>query len=304
MSSSPFQEDLLTCAICSDIYTNPVKLPQCPHIFCKECLEHTLQSCARKCPLCNRFAGGGYRRALPQLALSQTCDAYRKYLDQTRPVLKSTFTGGCSLETLTLKTGEKKPRNGVQQCEISVPCEKSDVRLRGRPKGATKNPEHISAGTTKKTEHISPGTTKKPEHISPETTIEESNSRLRGRPKGTTKKPEHISPRTTIEEPITRSRGRPKGSVKKPVEHPPPILVEDTNTRPRRHQNMLKPQTVPADRPRPSKPESKDHKNTSQNPSKRTTTSTDTENKPPLALHIELRSRRQLKRMADQFEHT
>ncbi|TPX72430.1 hypothetical protein SpCBS45565_g00697 [Spizellomyces sp. 'palustris'] len=131
---------------------------------------------------------------------------------------------------------------------------------------------------------------------------EKPDARPRGRPKGATKKPENIAPGTRIEEPNTKSRGRPKGSVKKPVENIPPTLVEDTYTRPRRHQNLLQPQIVPADQTRPSKPEKKD--NISQNPSKRTATSKDTENKPPPALHIELRSRRQLKRMADQFAHT
>ncbi len=49
-------EELYTCNICNQIYTNPVKLPNCGHYNCDECLKQMIktQNCKKmvKCPYC------------------------------------------------------------------------------------------------------------------------------------------------------------------------------------------------------------------------------------------------------------
>lgn len=39
----------LYCAICQDLYNNPVLIPECGHCFCQSCI---LQSNSDLCPLC------------------------------------------------------------------------------------------------------------------------------------------------------------------------------------------------------------------------------------------------------------
>ena len=47
-----------TCAICTDFYTRPKKLPNCPHVFCLHCIQRHLQvNCDRNfppCPMCRK----------------------------------------------------------------------------------------------------------------------------------------------------------------------------------------------------------------------------------------------------------
>ncbi len=56
-STSSSQEDLVTCALCMEIYTDPRALP-CLHSFCYGCLNNLIKSaldklqCKLKCPLC------------------------------------------------------------------------------------------------------------------------------------------------------------------------------------------------------------------------------------------------------------
>ncbi|XP_061094683.1 E3 ubiquitin-protein ligase TRIM35-like [Conger conger] len=51
-SSSALPEDDLTCAVCMDIFTEPVGL-KCSHVFCKACLLKCWEeNRARECPMC------------------------------------------------------------------------------------------------------------------------------------------------------------------------------------------------------------------------------------------------------------
>ncbi|KAI9008082.1 hypothetical protein BC832DRAFT_553019 [Gaertneriomyces semiglobifer] len=70
----------ITCTICLNIYTNPVRLPNCEHIFCRDCITQWLDSpvCCSACPLCKRNARGGHRRLYEVAAIAGVCDAYRK----------------------------------------------------------------------------------------------------------------------------------------------------------------------------------------------------------------------------------
>jgi hypothetical protein len=44
-----------TCAVCNDIYKNPVRWKGCEHSFCRQCCHSLLCFGHRHCPLCRRF---------------------------------------------------------------------------------------------------------------------------------------------------------------------------------------------------------------------------------------------------------
>ncbi len=51
--SSTIEEELLTCTICLEGFTNPKVLP-CHHTFCRSCLEPMIQLYNVECPVCRR----------------------------------------------------------------------------------------------------------------------------------------------------------------------------------------------------------------------------------------------------------
>ncbi|KAI9105415.1 hypothetical protein DFS34DRAFT_8331 [Phlyctochytrium arcticum] len=55
----------LTCPVCMDFFTLPIQMPQCIHVFCTPCIEKTIETGARRCPLCKRHVGA-VRRAIPR----------------------------------------------------------------------------------------------------------------------------------------------------------------------------------------------------------------------------------------------
>ena len=55
------------CAICYDAHWDPVRLPNCSHVFCRSCLTEVCRRGDKRCPLC--------RVDLPGLALSWLVDA-------------------------------------------------------------------------------------------------------------------------------------------------------------------------------------------------------------------------------------
>ncbi len=51
--SAPVVEELLSCIICTDVYTDPKVLP-CHHTFCEECLEPLTENQKLQCPICRK----------------------------------------------------------------------------------------------------------------------------------------------------------------------------------------------------------------------------------------------------------
>ncbi|XP_023688969.1 tripartite motif containing 35-28 isoform X1 [Paramormyrops kingsleyae] len=68
-------EEDLTCPVCKDIFKEPGLLP-CSHSFCRDCLErYWQQKGIRECPVCRKRCEG---EPIPNLALRNTCESYRK----------------------------------------------------------------------------------------------------------------------------------------------------------------------------------------------------------------------------------
>ena len=65
--------DELICPICLDIYTDPVAVIECEHIFCKSCITPIIQSISKKtskdCPVCKSDIKGSHQ--LPYRVLSK-----------------------------------------------------------------------------------------------------------------------------------------------------------------------------------------------------------------------------------------
>ncbi|XP_036452880.1 E3 ubiquitin-protein ligase RNF138-like [Colossoma macropomum] len=51
------------CPICQDIYSLPVCITSCRHVFCKTCLETAVQSLGPRCPVCRTFVSERPQRA-------------------------------------------------------------------------------------------------------------------------------------------------------------------------------------------------------------------------------------------------
>ncbi|XP_041639551.1 zinc-binding protein A33-like [Cheilinus undulatus] len=85
-------EQDLTCAVCQDIFKDPVVL-SCRHSFCKECLQNWWgQKQRHECPLCKKVA---WTSDPPHnLALKNLCDAF---LLERDPQASSGFKDICSL---------------------------------------------------------------------------------------------------------------------------------------------------------------------------------------------------------------
>jgi hypothetical protein len=44
-----------SCAVCNDVYSEPLKWFECDHSFCRKCVSITLTSGHRHCPLCRQY---------------------------------------------------------------------------------------------------------------------------------------------------------------------------------------------------------------------------------------------------------
>lgn len=65
-------EEDLTCAVCCDIFSDPVLLP-CSHSFCRHCLKRCWESGLRECPVCRKKVA---KSNVPSnLALKNVCEA-------------------------------------------------------------------------------------------------------------------------------------------------------------------------------------------------------------------------------------
>ena len=96
-------DDNLTCEICHDTYTEPPKLLQCHHVFCKECLERLLyKDCDQStipCPTCRSVT------VVPSGDIScLQSDFHMEHLFEIRDILDNSETkcGKCESEKATL----------------------------------------------------------------------------------------------------------------------------------------------------------------------------------------------------------
>jgi hypothetical protein len=87
--NTPSVEEHITCSICMEVYTNPLRL-SCEHCFCKKCL---LGLCSGdpgskfQCPECRRHitvGRGGLDDFPKNLHLSNIVDTYRKQVRRFR----------------------------------------------------------------------------------------------------------------------------------------------------------------------------------------------------------------------------
>lgn len=91
MPEELFQQEL-RCSVCRDIFEKPFMLP-CTHSFCQECLQGATRFSRNQCPLCReRFAEG---QAIPNLVLSNICQAYARYPPQG--IQKPDSVAGCNM---------------------------------------------------------------------------------------------------------------------------------------------------------------------------------------------------------------
>lgn len=76
-------EEDLTCAVCCDIFSDPVLLP-CSHSFCRQCLKRCWESGLRECPVCRKKVSKVSKTSVPSnLALRNVCEAVLQVKRQT-----------------------------------------------------------------------------------------------------------------------------------------------------------------------------------------------------------------------------
>ncbi|KAJ8352925.1 hypothetical protein AAFF_G00136600, partial [Aldrovandia affinis] len=91
-------EEELSCAVCTEIFTDPVVL-KCSHSFCKACLQKCWeQKGSRECPVCRRKSS--MENIQPNLSLRNACEAFLKERSQRATAGSEEL---CSLHSEKLK---------------------------------------------------------------------------------------------------------------------------------------------------------------------------------------------------------
>ncbi|XP_070549590.1 E3 ubiquitin-protein ligase TRIM56-like [Ptychodera flava] len=103
-------EDVLTCVVCLEIFTNPKVLP-CHHSFCEECLKTIAGTKSMlECPTCRNTCSlpeGGVMDLKPSFLINNILDSLVQQRDNTISDLCDTCQGG-------------KPENRCVECNLRI----------------------------------------------------------------------------------------------------------------------------------------------------------------------------------------
>lgn len=111
------------CAVCSEVYKNPVRWQGCDHSFCRGCCQSLLTFGHRHCPLCRRFLPNdcGIDDLIPNVALVNELSrlpARCKWAFRASSLSRRTAVLGSSLPDTVVNSLRVRPQQDPSDCAV------------------------------------------------------------------------------------------------------------------------------------------------------------------------------------------
>lgn len=139
-------EDDLSCAVCTDVFRDPVLLG-CGHSFCRQCIyDHWSSSGTRNCPICRQVSR---QRPVANVSLRNTCESYLLREQNTRTDRKDEDEQQCPVHgekiELFCQNDEQLLCARCRKCghgwHKTMPLQQAVRQRRGKQKAALRSAE-------------------------------------------------------------------------------------------------------------------------------------------------------------------